>query len=406
MSAASQTIWPSYISDLEPDQSESPVTAAIPADIQIRLPAASLPADKARWSGRWSGWACQGRLCDLKLVVEAVRDDGATIVYSTGSAKGGAAWQRVEARFDADELRALLPGGLQLAFRMRTEGVIEAVGQSGGRLRFGGVLSNRSQDNRTVERIPTAFMEGGQPIFLEAVIYRPSGAGPFPTLMFNHGSTGEGDDPALFRSTWSSATPARFFTERGWIVVFPQRRGRGKSDGLYDEGFELDRSRYSCDPERSLPGLDRALADLHAAAEHLAHRADVDAARMLIGGQSRGGIASIAYAGTHPDRFIGAINFVGGWVGDSCQFSNPINREGFGRGARSAKPSLWLYAENDPFYKISHSRANFEAFEAAGGKGLFKVFNLAAGQSGHGLISFPSQWQGAVQTYLDEIAIR
>lgn len=124
------------------------------------------------------------------------------------------------------------------------------------------------------------------------------------------------------------------------MVVFPQRRGRGKSDSLCDEGFELDRSKYSCDPKLSLPGLDRAVADLGAAAGYVAVRPDVDNKRMLIGGQSRGGAASIAYAGAHPSRFIGVLNFVGGWVDDACRYSNLINGEGFRHGATYPKATL------------------------------------------------------------------
>ena len=403
MSAASQTIWPNYISEIQPDVSESLVAAEALADARVQAPDASLPAAKARWSGEWSGWACQGRLCDLKLIVESVRGDGATIVYSAASSQAGARSQRLEAKFNSDELQAVVASGMQIAFRMRTDHVVEVVGNSQGKVSFGGVLSNRPLGNRMVERIPTPFFENGKPVSLEMVIYKPPGAGPFPTLMFNHGSTGNGDDPALFTSTWTSPVIARFFNEHGWMVVFPQRRGRGKSDGLYDEGFELDRSKYSCDPKLSLPGLDRAVADLGAAASHVAGRPDVDSKRMLIGGQSRGGAASIAYAGAHPSRFIGVLNFVGGWVGDDCRYSNLINEEGFRRGAAYPNATLWLYGENDPFYKISHSRKSFHSFQAAGGVGEFHVFNLGVGQSGHGLISMRSQWQSAVMRYLDQI---
>ena len=104
-----------------------------------------------------------------------------------------------------------------------------------------------------------------------------------------------------------------------------------------------------------------------------------------------------------PARFIGVLNFVGGWVGDDCRYSNLINGEGFRRGAAYPNATLWLYGENDPFYKISHSRTNFHAFQAAGGIGEFHVFNLGVGQSGHGLISMRSHWQSAVMRYLDQI---
>ncbi len=54
--------------------------------------------------------------------------------------------------------------------------------------------------------------------------------------------------------------------QRGWAVVMPSRRGRGGSEGEYDEGFAIDRSRgYTCDPPLSIPGADRALRDIEAA---------------------------------------------------------------------------------------------------------------------------------------------
>jgi hypothetical protein len=33
-----------------------------------------------------------------------------------------------------------------------------------------------------------------------------------------------------------------------------------------------------------------------------------------------------------------------------------------------------VYGENDPFYSLAHSRANFDAFQAAGGTGSFAPF--------------------------------
>ncbi len=42
------------------------------------------------------------------------------------------------------------------------------------------------------------------------------------------------------------------------MVAFPQRRGRGQSDGLYDEGFKPDRSSYSCQEDLTLGGAERA----------------------------------------------------------------------------------------------------------------------------------------------------
>jgi predicted acyl esterase len=88
-------------------------------------------------------------------------------------------------------------------------------------------------------------VEAGQSVGQEVVIYTPLSAGPYPTLVFHQGSTGGGDDPSLFGQTYESEALAFYFAERGWLELFPQRRGRGRSGGLYDEGFTPDRSRYS-----------------------------------------------------------------------------------------------------------------------------------------------------------------
>lgn len=255
---------------------------------------------------------------------------------------------------------------------------------------------------RSVVRIATPFVEAGKPVTLEMVIYKPDGTGPFPTVMFNHGSTGIGNDPSLFRHTWAPQSLAHWFTERGWLVAFPQRRGRGQSDGLYDEGFNPQRSRYSCDPVLSLAGLEHALSDLDAAAAWLKASPEVDPTRMVIAGQSRGGILAVAYAGSRPDVSQGVINFVGGWMSERCGASDAkaINTVTFKRGAGFTKPMLWLYAENDSYYSMAHSRTNFAAFTSAGGKGNFESYSLKPGVNGHLLFLEHELWGKAVEDYL------
>lgn len=253
---------------------------------------------------------------------------------------------------------------------------------------------------RSTERAPTPFADASGAVTLEVVLYRPFGAGPFPAVVFHHGSTGNGDDPSLFRVTYTSEVIAKFFIERGWLVAFPQRRGRGASDGLYDEGFTPDRSRYSCLSEPALAGLERALQDADAATDFLAARADVDASTMLSAGTSRGGVLAIAQAGRRAGRFAGAVNFVGGWLGEGCQDSILVNRSAFLLGASFPGETLWLYAANDPFYSLAHSRSSFDAFVAAGGRARFEIFTRAPNLNGHFLVNDPSLWGDELGAYL------
>lgn len=92
-------------------------------------------------------------------------------------------------------------------------------------------------DARTTRYLETDLKENGEPIKLEVVLFTPEGAGPFPLLVFNHGSTGSGRKQSRIEETFWTKAVTEFFNERGWIVAFPQRRGRGGSGGLYDEGF-------------------------------------------------------------------------------------------------------------------------------------------------------------------------
>jgi dienelactone hydrolase len=240
----------------------------------------------------------------------------------------------------------------------------------------------------------------GQTARLEMRIYKPARAEPVPTLVFHHGSTGRGRDPSLFTRPIDFPVLAQFFVQRGWAVVMPARRGRAGSEGLYDEGFALDRALgYTCDPAQSIPGADRALRDMAAAMDAILAMPFVDRDRVIIGGQSRGGILSVAYAGQHPAQLKGVINFVGGWLGTGCPTASTMNQALFQRGARYPGDTLWLYGDSDPFYPLSHSQENFTAFQTAGGKGTFHTFPRPE-SSGHRIVAYPDIWAPLVDAYL------
>ena len=411
--SAPATAWPGYMSGLVAGPSESPVAAALPSDVAVTQLGADLPADKARWSGLWRGWACMARACDVRIAIEAVTPEGATVVYAAASEQQAQVTDRSQGRFVGNELHTRLHTGARLALRLR-DGIVSSGGaememalwRPETRLLATGVLSSHLAAlpyTRKVERLSTPWTDAdGRPQTLEAVVYRPTNAsGPLPTVIFNHGSTGQGNRPEWFTATWTSPEVAGYFTAKGWQVVFPQRRGRGKSGGVYDEGFGPNRSAgYSCQPAYSLPGLDRAVADLDVVMAYVQQRPDVDQARLLIGGVSRGGILSVAYAGTRPGMFVGVVNFVGGWLGDGCKESAAVNRAGFVRGAAMPRPTLWLYGERDSYYALEHSRASFDAFRAAGGQGRMVSYALPPVQDGHGIHNFPALWRADLDSYL------
>lgn len=185
------------------------------------------------------------------------------------------------------------------------------------------------------------FIPSTEPgIRLEVVSAKPAHDGPFPTIVFNHGSTGRGQNRSFYKRTVSPAVIANYFLQRGWMTLFPQRRGRGKSGGEYGEGLAPDGSGYSCDAGIAMAGFERAVEDMDAVVRHLQERPDIDKDRTVIGGVSRGGILSVAYAGMRPGTFRGAINFNGGWLGRACPSHETVNPRLFQRGAASGIPTL------------------------------------------------------------------
>lgn len=257
---------------------------------------------------------------------------------------------------------------------------------------------------RQTIRIPARLGPGGGTVRLVTTILCPERPPPHPLLVFHHGSTGSGTNPALFGQTLFPEAVGAFFASRGWLVAAPMRRGRGGSDGDYAEG--LGSRGYSNEYLAARMGFERALEDAHAATEWLLARPEADRRRVLVGGQSRGGILAIGYAGRHPAAARGVLNFVGGWLGEGFGDAAGLNRDLFRAAGRAGgPPSLWLYGSNDRFYGLPYSRGNFDAFQGVGGRGEFASFDVGTDRSGHDVHRWPDLWGPQVERFLGELRL-
>jgi endonuclease YncB( thermonuclease family) len=251
------------------------------------------------------------------------------------------------------------------------------------------------------ERAMVSVTIDGATVKLATITYKPAGHRPFPTLIFHHGSTGRGRDPALFERPYDPKALAGWFTARGWAVILPSRRGRGGSEGTYDEGFSPDRAQgYSCEPTLALAGAERALRDIDAITPVLLAQPFVDRDRVAIGGLSRGGILSVAWSGRQPAVPRAVVNFVGGWLSERCASVDDVNADLFRHGSVFDRSTIWLYGYRDPYYSLRHSRRNFTAFRAAGGKGAFREFVPPQGLDGHQIAATPDLWTEVLEAYL------
>ena len=242
------------------------------------------------------------------------------------------------------------------------------------------------------------LLPGADPMVpLRATVFRPvdslgEGGVPLlrrPLVMINHGSdafTREAVSMPVFY--WLS----RWFVERGYVVVLPQRRGHGATGGDLAEG------RDTCaDPDHL--GSGRAAADdIEAALDFMQHQPFVDPSRLVVAGVSTGGWAALALAARNPAGLQLVVNFAGGRGGHAYGRPNAVCGQdrliaataAFGQAARV--PTFWAYAENDSFFGPELAAAMAAAWTAAGGSAEFNVLP-AYGEEGHAVVDDRASWR-------------
>jgi dienelactone hydrolase len=237
-------------------------------------------------------------------------------------------------------------------------------------------------------------------IRLEATLYKPQGDGPFAVIIFNHGSTGPGVVPV--DRTENPSGLGAYLLKKDIALLIPMRRGRGKSEGTYMEP-------YDCSLHQSRWGINYAMESLDAAHSYLAKQPWADMSKILLSGSSRGGILSVVYAAERPGSSIGVLNFVGGWMSDSCNLraGTDINAAIFKEaGTKSRVPNLFLYAANDSYYSVSSIEKYPEAFREGGGAVEYKLYTLSAGVDGHSLFyRHSTRWIPDVDAFLTKVGV-
>ncbi len=359
------------------------------------------------WLGRWDSWRHH------ILVVEGVDEEGLLdVIYSVGRGQhGGGNWFRAKARQENDTL-VFTDDGYTARYTISDTGRLRGVYPTEDRFAVlerqdqSAVLATPTDDWFQFglrEFLATDIMESGETIELAVAIYAPDGNGPFPLALVHHGSTGSGTNARDFEWFFTNDWFADVLNAHGWIVAFPQRRGRGGSDGLYDEGFSEDRSQgHSTEARLSLSGADRALIDANAALAALRERADVSDGAVLFSGVSRGGVVALMQAGDQPEDTAGVINFVGGWTTE-----NPggpeINPTLFRRVEGYEGTVLSIYGEDDPFYSIDHSRANLAQIDEVDAESEFHAVAVPGFNRGHWVMWWPMLWEEVVEDYLHHV---
>jgi dienelactone hydrolase len=190
---------------------------------------------------------------------------------------------------------------------------------------------------------------------LTARIYTPPGDGSFPLIVINHGKAN--GNPA-FQKDRGYYFQARAFVQRGYAVIVPTRQGFGSSGGLYADG--------GC----NIAETGRLQADdIEAAIGYAKSLPYVDAAHIVVIGQSQGGLATMALGERNLPGVVGLINMAGGMRRERCIDWERADVDAYAQyGAKSEAPSLWMYGDNDSYWGQTLPKAMHDAYVAAGGR--------------------------------------
>jgi dienelactone hydrolase len=183
------------------------------------------------------------------------------------------------------------------------------------------------------QRYDTLFYPSGK-LKIEAYVFKPEGAGPFPVVIYNHGSRTQGE-----REERPFAYVGSMLMASGYVVMVPERRGYGKSDGqTFGEVVGDDRG------PRFVARVQEETDDVPAAVEFVKTLPYADSTRIGVMGWSFGGIISV-FAASRSSAFRVVVDQAGAaltWDG-----SPAMRRELKEAAAKVSVPLLGMVAEND-----------------------------------------------------------
>jgi poly(3-hydroxybutyrate) depolymerase len=234
---------------------------------------------------------------------------------------------------------------------------------------------------------------------LVGCITKPAGAGPFPAIIYNHGS--EKDPPHCGPSELVKA-----YVDRGYLFFAFQRHGHGRSTGSYigDVEKQINASvQDSGGRARQRVALQDAYnQDVVEAVSWLSKRPEVDPSRIAMTGVSYGGIQTLLTA----EKGLGIRAFIA-FAPGAMSWNNPTLQERLMLAVRSAKAPIYLaQAQND--YSLGPSEVLGPMIRAKGGLNDAKVYPAFGSTSREGHAGFAVRggvpiWSQDVFAFLDRV---
>jgi carboxymethylenebutenolidase len=203
---------------------------------------------------------------------------------------------------------------------------------------------------------------------LQGLVYKPNGPGPFPAVVYNHGSAGG----MLSKDAFDVLGPV--FVSHGWVFFGPFRRGQGLSAAagpyIRDQIAAAERKGGAAAADAEAVRLLQTdhLDDQLAGLDWLQQQSFVQKDRIAVGGNSFGGIEVIF--GAERGHYCAGIDSAGG---AQSWRDNPQLRAAMIRAVQNSKiPIFFFQAAND--YNLSPSKTLSATMKSVGRPYELKIY--------------------------------
>jgi dienelactone hydrolase len=238
-------------------------------------------------------------------------------------------------------------------------------------------------------------------LLLKALLWKPTGDGPFPAIIFSHGAyeTNDQHDPVQ-----QTSVLGEIFAKNGYVFLGPFRRGTGlsKDQGLNAADLMAKAFKEKGQEERNKVQMQQLqtdqLEDMISALSSLRQVRNVDTNRIAVLGHSFGG--SLAMLVAQSDRRIKAVVIFGA-AGHSWNLSPQLRTRLFTAAKNLNAPVMISHAQND--YSINPGYALDSIMNLLHKPHVLKIYpNFGKSQNeGHNLIFLrPEIWKTDVITFL------
>jgi carboxymethylenebutenolidase len=242
---------------------------------------------------------------------------------------------------------------------------------------------------------------------LKAFLWRQKGTGPFPVVLFNHGSGST--DPSHtgpFAITEAAEGLGPVFVKHGYAFLYLFRRGQGLSadQGLFIQNVlqseETARGKEASQHLQFVLMTGDHLDDVLAGLRFLKNLPSIDSHRIAMAGHSFGGQLTLLAAGTN-NSVRAAITF--GAAAASWKNSAEIRERLLVAVRKTKSPIMVVHAAND--YSTIPGKVIAEELEKLGKPHLLKIYQPVGKtqDDGHNFVyTAIDQWESDVFKFLDQ----